>query len=122
MKKYIIDVEEVREEDFYDILEDEVNDYVVKKYDDILDEDYKEVKICGITFLPSQILSQCDPIAYRCGVSDTQSDKLDEANSELDLYGSYEINGKMFRIEDDEDDDYERSWGPKDDEEDEEEQ
>ena len=35
-----------------------------------LDECYPEVKTCGMTFQPSDILESCDPVAFRCGVSD----------------------------------------------------
>ena len=37
-----------------------------EQYDDMLNECYDEV--FGI--LPSRILSECDPIAYRCGMND----------------------------------------------------
>jgi hypothetical protein len=39
-------------------------------FDEMLDETYPVVKIGELTFYPSQILKQCDPIAYRIGVSE----------------------------------------------------
>jgi hypothetical protein len=39
-------------------------------YDDMLDSCHDEVCISGIKFSPSKILSECDPIAYNCGLSD----------------------------------------------------
>ena len=39
-------------------------------FDEMLDEAYPVVKIGELTFYPSQILKQCDPIAYRIGVSE----------------------------------------------------
>jgi hypothetical protein len=38
-------------------------------YDEALDEQ-GEVKVGTLTFYPSQILKECDPIAYRVGFSD----------------------------------------------------
>jgi hypothetical protein len=39
-------------------------------FDQMLDECYPVVKIGEMTFYPSQILKECDPIAYRIGVSE----------------------------------------------------
>lgn len=122
MTKYLIDFERFNEEDFYEALEDEVNHYVEENYDEILDECYEPYEIGNCTFYASQVLQRCDPIAYNCGLSDEQSFELENAKYELEHSGEVEINGKLFQIEEDdeeEDEDYERSWGPKDEEEDE---
>lgn len=37
-------------------------------YDEMLDECYPVMKIGELTFYPSQILKNCDPIAYQIGV------------------------------------------------------
>lgn len=105
MTKYLIDDERVNEKDFYERLEEEVNDYVDSNYDDILDECYPTFKMGYLEFYPSQILRECDPVAYRCGVSDEQSAKLEEAKDELE-YGEFVINGITFEIvqEDEEED------------------
>lgn len=39
-------------------------------FDEYLDEIYPEVEILGVTFSPSQIMAEVDPIAYRCGFND----------------------------------------------------
>ena len=39
-------------------------------YDDMLDECYGEVEICGMTYSPSYALYNLDPVAYRCGRDD----------------------------------------------------
>lgn len=39
-------------------------------FDEYLDEVYPEVEIAGVTFSPSQIMAEVDPIAYRCGFND----------------------------------------------------
>lgn len=49
----------------------EVSDYVSESdYDDMLDECYPEVECAGLTFNPSRILAELDPVAYRCGYND----------------------------------------------------
>lgn len=44
-------------------------DKAKEMYDEALDEQ-GEVKVGTLTFYPSQILKECDPIAYRVGFSD----------------------------------------------------
>lgn len=39
----------------------------VAAYEDMLDECYDMPTIAGIEFLPSRILREIDPIAYKCG-------------------------------------------------------
>lgn len=40
------------------------------RFDDMLDEVYGEVNICGCIYLASRVLAKIDPIAYRCGLND----------------------------------------------------
>jgi hypothetical protein len=40
------------------------------QYNEFLDEVYPVVKIGYLTFYPSQILKECDPIAYRIGLQE----------------------------------------------------
>lgn len=47
-------------------------------FDEMLNEVYPMVKIGDIEFFPSDILKKCDPIAYRCYLSDFE-DTLEEA-------------------------------------------
>ncbi len=47
------------------------------QYDDMLDECYEGI----FGLLPSRILSECDPIQYRCGMSD-YLDSLDVEDDE----------------------------------------
>ena len=46
-------------------------------FDEALDESWGTFKIADMTFYPSQILKECDPIAYRCSLSDIESDYLE---------------------------------------------
>jgi len=42
-----------------------------EKYRQMLDECYPEVQIGCLTFSPSRIVEELDPIAFRCGVADS---------------------------------------------------
>jgi len=48
------------------ITEDEANE----RYDEMLDECYPVVKVGSLTFYPSRIVSELDPIAYDIGLSE----------------------------------------------------
>ncbi|MCT7478222.1 gas vesicle protein GvpG, partial [Escherichia coli] len=63
LKKQIADLE--NKIDNFEIDEDKYDE----NYDDWLDEIYGEIMIGNISFLPSRILKELDPIAYRCGFS-----------------------------------------------------
>ena len=68
------------------------------QFNEFLDDVEQSVTIYGIEFYPSDILKNCDPIAYRCGKSDYEADidfndipeyqdmlsELDDLQTELD--------------------------------------
>lgn len=54
----------------YDNFEIEVSD---DDYDNLLNDIDLSVTISGIDFSPSEILKNCDPVAYRCGKSDYEN-------------------------------------------------
>lgn len=70
-------------------------------FDSYLDDE-QSVTVCGLEFYPSDILKNCDPIAYRCAKSDYESnydlddveeycdlkDELEELESELEDFES----------------------------------
>ena len=41
-----------------------------KIFDEMLDECYDMIKVCGYEYYPSHVLESTDPIAYRCGLTD----------------------------------------------------
>ena len=41
-----------------------------EQYDQMLDDCWEDVKVCGFEYAPSNALKKLDPIAYRCGFSD----------------------------------------------------
>lgn len=102
MKKFYLNEEEITEEEFNKQLEGCIAEYIDNNYDDLLDEGYDEYKLGYSTFSASNILKNCDPIAYRCVKSDCESSLLEDAQYELENYGSYEINGDTFEIEEEE--------------------
>lgn len=51
-----------------------LQDYEIEEqYKSALDECYPAYSINGMEFLPSDILKECDPIAYRVGLSDYEA-------------------------------------------------
>jgi len=46
---------------------------IKESYNQLLDEIYPDVKIGYSTFTASEILFNCDPIAYRVGLSDYEA-------------------------------------------------
>ena len=42
----------------------------IDAYDDMLNECYPEVEVAGLTFDPAEVIFNCDPVAYRCGLID----------------------------------------------------
>jgi hypothetical protein len=50
---------------------------IEQQFDELLDECYPVVKIGYAEFYPSQILKNCDPIAYQIGLSEFE-DSLEE--------------------------------------------
>ena len=50
----------------------------LEQYDQMLDECYPMVKVCGYEYDPSRALKELDPIAYRVGFSDYCSSLEDD--------------------------------------------
>jgi len=42
----------------------------IESYDELLNACHGSVQVAGLTFDPSDVIFNCDPIAYRCGLSD----------------------------------------------------
>ena len=99
MTKYLIDCEEFERDEFQRNLEAAIYDYTERNYDDELDETYQDYEIMGLSFSASQVLKECDPIAYRCGLNDLADSELREANRQLETRGEYSVGGKTFAVE-----------------------
>jgi hypothetical protein len=46
-----------------------------ERFDDYLDQIHEEYSMGWITFRPSQILKECDPIAYRIALAEFEEDE-----------------------------------------------
>ena len=99
MTKYLIDCEEFERDEFQRNLEAAIYDYTERNYDDELDEAYQDYEIMGLSFSASQVLKECDSIAYRCGLNDLADSELREANRQLETRGEYSVGGKTFAVE-----------------------
>ena len=42
----------------------------IDQYDEMLHECHPPVEVAGLTFEPAEVIFNCDPIAYRCGLMD----------------------------------------------------
>lgn len=104
MKKYFIDLEEVSEEEFNEELENEIEHYIEESYDDVLDDMYPPYQVGCCTFYASNVLRQLDPVAYHCGFDDFVDSELSDKKYELETQSYCEVNGTIFEIKEDEED------------------
>lgn len=42
----------------------------IENYDDMLNECHEIIQIGCLTFEPADVIFNCDPVAYRCGLND----------------------------------------------------
>lgn len=64
-----------------------VNGYVEvseEMYANYIDDCHEPVVVAGITFDASKVLQECDPIAFRCGLSEEQSRVQSELEEAID--------------------------------------
>lgn len=105
MKTFYVFDEFVDEEKFDRLLVEYNDEECENNYDDVLDEIYEDVNICGYTYQASHAFRLVDQIAYRCGLSDYKSSRLEDYQYELETNKEVNINGIEFKIfEDDEED------------------
>ena len=48
------------------------------QFEDYINDSYGRIEICGTVFFASDILKECDPIAYRVYLSDFESEMENE--------------------------------------------
>lgn len=53
------------------------------EYDDMLDDTYGEIDICGMKYQSSRALKELDPTAYRCGMNDYNDSELNDLEDQL---------------------------------------
>lgn len=103
--KYYVNDREVTEQEFREELESSVMANVEENYDDMLDDAYGEFTIGCCTFTASQILRECDPIAYRCGIADFVNADLEDALYNFEDEYEDTIYGDEFRTEEEPEED-----------------
>lgn len=59
-------------------------DLTDREYGDVLDDEYGDVNVGGLTFSTSDVIENCDPVAWRCGKADYESHLLSELERQLD--------------------------------------
>lgn len=93
---YLIDDELINESDFARRLEEECYSYAEDIYDDMLDDCYGQINVCGYEYYASKLLEDTDPIAYRCGLSDYSDSLLSDYLYDLDNGEKVIINDIIF--------------------------
>ena len=82
----------------------EVLDYIEAEtdqeelFDEMLQECYGDVNICGLEYNQADIFERVDPIAYRCGVSDYFDSLLSDVRYELERMSEGDVE-EFFDIE-----------------------
>lgn len=61
------------------------------EYIDYLDEIYGDVEVCGYTYGAGSLLESQDPVAFRCGKSDYESEIQSELEDQLSKEDSDQI-------------------------------
>ncbi len=75
------------------------NDFV-DMFDDMLDDaDGQVITVCGLTFTPSQVLKECDPIAYRLAFNEFLDSMLLDLQEDLNRLDSFDDAGEIEDIE-----------------------
>lgn len=67
-------------------------DAVTELFDDMLNEVYSPVEMCGVTLYPATMLKECDPVAYRQAFLD----HTDSAYHEFDIPDELEWDSDEF--------------------------
>ena len=61
------------------------------EFDEVLDDCHETYNLGGMTFYPSDILKNCDPVAYRCAKSDYEGNfDLDDCVEYTDMVDELE--------------------------------
>lgn len=107
MRKYYVNDDERTEEDFWEELNNAIENEVDWNIDDIIDEENDTIYIGSCSYSPSEVLRECDPIAYRCYADDVKNAYYEDDKYYLERGDEVERDDTTFRIEDEEDEDEE---------------
>ena len=79
---YKIDEQEMNIDQVLARIEEEIDNY--DQYDEFLDEVLETWTTGTLTYYPSQILKNCDPVAYRVGYSEYIDSELENIRYDLE--------------------------------------
>ena len=98
MKKYFINEEEVESVEFYEKIEDiEIDEEMIEE---LINDCYESFKFGNTEFLPSEIVKRCDPIMWRCILSEEEDRIKSDFMYDLEHYNETTLpNGNVLRIE-----------------------
>ena len=94
-----VNEEYVDEETFQATLEEACQAEATNTIDDLIDSYAPEVTIMSYTFSPSQILKECDHIAYCCEINDLADVIQKDALHDLEKGKDIVLAGTIFEIE-----------------------
>lgn len=104
MAKYIF--EEKEYDGITSLLKDIENEFDIEnEYDDMLDNLYGDIEICGNNYFASLALFKVDETAYRCGKCDYESEVMENIEFQIknlskgEIYEGYSI--EVECVEDD---------------------
>lgn len=99
-KKYLIDGEEVSQEDFEERIEKELEKQVENGIDEWIDSyEEEEVVVCGHRLLASKILKECLPIVYNSYKLDYDAYLRQEIEDRFSIGCDVRLNNYDFEIE-----------------------
>lgn len=67
----------------FDVTDGQI-DISESEYIDHLDDCYGEVSVCGMSYSAGRVLSEVDPVAFRCGWGDYESEIQSELEAQLE--------------------------------------
>lgn len=88
----------------YDVRNGEI-DLTNAEYEDILNDIYGDVEVCGNSYGAGSLLVDADPVAFRCGKGDYESELQSELEEQLareDSDGIDFIDGDEFELDEEE--------------------
>ena len=100
MKKYIVDNVDVQKIDFWDRLDEALEDEADgPRYDEWLDDvSDGSLEIGSSVFYASDVLREMEPVTYRCAKSDYIENRREQCTEELEIDGETDANGQYFQI------------------------
>ena len=94
-----VNEEYVDEETFQTTLEEACQVEAENTIDDLIDSYVPEVTIMSYIFSPSQILKECDNVAYHCEINDLADGIQKDALHDLERGKDIVLAGTIFEIE-----------------------